>query len=129
MDVPCAIKWCACLARRDAAYCAVHGRLRDVHPESFSKGDALVASIECEECEGSGDCNDCEGEGEHYCDHAHCYDSHDCSACSGTGQCQTCRGTSVKDGPDTQYLRFALCLDDWRPFTGPEWPWDSERAS
>lgn len=121
--VECAVRWCVCLAKPESQYCAVHAvRGKDYGPLSREG----VASVACEECDGTGDCQDCDGEGNHICEHRNCYDEHDCRTCEGTGKCQDCGEAKASDDADTfdaRYIAFAFDAG-WVPPVLVAYPWD-----
>jgi hypothetical protein len=98
----CKVKWCVALAVGDSDRCAVHAIAETIHPVPWAVptdktlGPALMT---CQVCEGSGDCPDCDGNGEHECEHANCYESHDCRTCRGRGTCPECHGSENDEAP------------------------------
>jgi hypothetical protein len=133
----CAVSWCVALVTPERVakgwtHCEVHRKGPHgpkLHPQSLGPGEDVQASVECEECKGEGDCCECDGSGEHECDHAGCYDTHDCHICRGSGKCAECKGQGSKTNPINAYLRWAFNLDAPKPLPDIVWPWDDEATA
>lgn len=120
--VECAVKWCVCLTKAERQYCAVHAkRGKDYHVGSSSS----AATLECDECDGTGECPDCDGEGTHQCGHDNCNDEHDCGSCDATGECSYCADSPGEpESFDARYIAFAFDAG-WVPPVPYESPWET----
>lgn len=123
LRVPCAVRWCVCLAQIEGVCCVVHAvRGEMVKPLPIEIGQSLVdenSKGDCDSCGGEGECIWCHGTGEHEC--GECSDVHRCVDCRGSGECIWCHGTGwerstghrtrqsqIEAKQDVEYLRWAF---------------------